>query len=199
MKKKQEVQVLIEVAIFVAIAIVLDILFGMFSTLPYGGSISVAMLPIFIVAARRGLKYGLIAGLLFGIIPGFLFKVYFLNFGQYFLDYILAFTVLGVGALIPKAKEKTSRFVWLIIVGSVLRLIAASLAGVAYWAAYIPEEMVWFDGLFGTALSTSLGQDALIFVGSFVYNSLYLIPSAILCIIIGIILHKRKIIEYNLH
>lgn len=196
--KKETTRALIETGLFVAIAIVLDILFGMFSTLPYGGSIGVAMLPIFIIASRRGLKYGLIAGLLFGILPT-LFKVYFLNFAQYFLDYIAAFTVLGIGAIIPKTQDKVGRFVWLMVIGSVLRLIMASLAGVAYWAAYIPEEMVWFDGIFGTNLSGSLSSTALIFVGSFVYNSLYLIPSAILCIIIGVILHRRQIIQYNLN
>ena len=196
--KKQEINSMIETGIFVGIAIVLDFIFGSIYSLPYGGSIGVAMLPIFIIASRRGLKYGLIAGILYGLIQTII-KVYFLNFLQYFLDYIVAFSVLGLGAFIPKTLSKASRFVWLIIIGSLLRWVAASLAGVAYWAAYIPGEMQWVDSIFRTNIVGSLNENALIFFGSFIYNSLYMIPSLILCVLVGILIHKRGILQYNLN
>ncbi len=195
--RKQHVLALIETGIFVGMAVVLDAIFGAIYSLPYGGSIGFAMLPIFIVASRRGPKYGLLAGLLFGLIQTAI-KVYFLNFAQYFLDYILAFTVLGVGAFIPGSLKKASRFIWLIVIGSVLRLIAASLAGVAYWAEYIPGEMEWVDTIFNTNIVESLSENALIFIGAFIYNSLYMVPSAILTILLGYIMHKRGIIQYRL-
>ncbi len=196
--KKDEIQAMVETGVFVGIAIVLDLVFGAIYSLPYGGSIGLSMLPIFMIASRRGLKYGLISGILFGLIQTMI-RVYFLNFLQYFLDYILAFTVLGIGALIPKTLTKVSRFVSLILLGSFLRLIAASLAGVAYWAEYIPGEMAWVDSIFHTNIVGSLSQNALIFFGAFIYNSLYMIPSALFCVIIGIIIHKRGILQYNIN
>ncbi len=195
---KKEIVALVETGIFVGIAVVLDAIFGAIYSFPYGGSIGVAMLPIFIIASRRGLKYGLIAGILYGLIQTMI-KVYFLNFMQYFLDYIIAFAVVGLGAFIPKTLTKVSRFIYLIIIGSVLRLIAASLAGVAYWAEYIPGEMAWVDQMFGTNIVESLSENALIFTGAFIYNSLYMIPSLILCILFGIIIHKRGILQYNIN
>jgi len=195
--KKQSVVALVETGIFVGIAVVLDTIFGAIYTFPSGGSIGFTMLPIFIVASRRGPKYGLLAGLLLGLIQTAI-KVYFLNFLQYFFDYIVAFTVLGVGAFIPNTLKKANRFVWLIIIGSGLRLIAASLAGVAFWASYIQAEMEWVDSLFGSRIATTLSGDSLLYIGSFVYNSLYMIPSMILTAILGYILHKRGLVQYNL-
>ncbi len=195
--KKQEIRAMVETGIFVGIAVVLDLIFGAIYSFPYGGSIGVAMLPIFIIASRRGLKYGLIAGILYGLIQTMI-KVYFLNFLQYFLDYIVAFAALGLGALIPNSLSKLSRFIWLIVLGSALRWIAASLAGVAYWAEYIPDEMAWVDQIFHTNIIGTFSENAVIFFGAFIYNSLYMIPSLILCIIIGIIIHKRGILQYQI-
>lgn len=196
--KKDEIQAMVETGIFVGIAVVLDLIFGAIYSLPYGGSIGFSMLPIFMIASRRGLKYGLISGILFGLIQTMI-RVYFLNFLQYFLDYIVAFTVLGIGALIPKTLTKVSRFIALILLGSFLRLVAASLAGVAYWASYIPGEMAWVDGIFHTNFVGSLSYNALIFFGAFIYNSLYMIPSALFCVIIGVIIHRRGILQYNIN
>lgn len=195
--KKQETRALVETGILVGVAVVLDIIFGYIYSLPYGGSISIAMLPIFVLSARRGLKHGLLGGVLFGLIS-FIFKPYFLNFLQFGLDYILAFGVLGLGALLKDTKNKLSKFVYLMLIGSALRYLMATLAGVAYWAEYIPDEMAWFDSVFGTSIATTLSGNALVFFGSFIYNGLYMIPSALLCVLIGIILHNRSILKYGL-
>ncbi len=196
--KKQEIRALVETGILVGIALILDIIFGSFASLYYGGSISLAMLPIFVLAARRGPKYGLIGGFLFGFLSFFLFKGYYLNFLQWLFDYIFAFTVLGVGAFLPKTSSKIRNFILLIVIGSILRLMMASIAGIAYWAEYIPDEMEWIDGIFKTGFSNMTGN-TLIVIGSFLYNSLYLIPSAILCILVGMVMFKRGIVNYKLN
>ena len=174
--KKQEIRALVETGIFVGIAVVLDLIFGAIYSFPFGGSIGVAMLPIFIIASRRGPKYGIIAGILYGLIQTMI-KVYFLNFFQYFLDYFVAFGVVGIGAFVPKTLLKRTRFIILITIGSLARWIIASIAGVVYWAEYIPGEMEWLDGLLGTNIVGSLSENQLIFIGAFIYNSLYMIPS----------------------
>ncbi|MCK4551809.1 MAG: energy-coupled thiamine transporter ThiT [Tenericutes bacterium] len=195
--KKQEIRALVETGIFVGIAVVLDLIFGAIYSFPFGGSIGVAMLPIFIIASRRGPKYGIIAGILYGLIQTMI-KVYFLNFFQYFLDYFVAFGVVGIGAFIPKTLLKRTRFIILITVGSLARWIIASIAGVVYWAEYIPGEMEWVDGILGTNIVGSLSESMLIFVGAFIYNSLYMIPSMLLCILVGVIIHNRGVLQFNL-
>ena len=184
---KKEIRALVETGVLVGVALVLDIVFGAIYSLPFGGSIGIAMLPIFVLAARRGLKYGLAGGILLGLIS-FIF----------ILDYILAFGVLGLGAFLPKTSKKTSRFIYLILIGAILRYLMSTLAGVAFWAEYIPDEMIWLDSVFGTSISTSLSGNALIFFGSFIYNWLYMIPSIILCVIVGVILFNRGIVTYGI-
>lgn len=194
---KKEIQALVETGILVGVAVIFDIVFGAISQLPQGGSISLAMLPIFVLAARRGLKYGLIGGILLGLIS-FIFKPYFLSFLQFTLDYILAFGVIGLGAFLPKKIKKLPRFIYIILIGGFLRYIMASLAGVAFWGQYIPDELVWIDSSLGTSLSTSLSGQSLLYIGSFLYNAAYLIPSIALCIVVGYILFKRGILNYGM-
>lgn len=195
--KREETRALNEAGILVCVAVVLDLIFGSILPLPYGGHIGLSMLPIFILAYRRGLKYGLLGGLAFGLIS-FTYKPYFLNFLQFTFDYVFAFGLLGIGAALPKNVTKVKRFVLIIVIGSLFRYISATIAGAAYWAEYIPEEMQWFDNLLGTSIATNLTGNSLIYLGSMIYNGAYLIPSAILCVVFGIILYKRGTVTQNL-
>ena len=90
----------IEVAIFTALAMTLDIIpFLKFKLWPAGGSISLAMIPVFIVAFRWGLKGGLLSGFLWGMLQIALGQAYIINFWQGLIEYGLAFTVLGFAGL----------------------------------------------------------------------------------------------------
>ncbi len=197
MKRNNEVVALIETSIFVGIAVVLDIIFGAIYSFPFGGSIGVAMLPIFIISSRRGLKYGVVAGVMYGLIQTAI-KVYFLSVPQYLMDYIVTFAVVGLSGLIPNTLKSSTRFGLAILLGSFLRLISASLTGIFYWKAFIPDELGYMDTLFHSNLVGTLSENMIVVVGSFLYNSLYMIPSAILCVIVGVILHKRQIVQFHL-
>lgn len=197
MQRNENVKALIETGIFVAIALILDLVFGSIYSLPFGGSVSLAMLPIFMIAARRGFKYGVLGGAIFGILQT-LIKVYFLSLPQYIMDYLVSFMVLGVAGIIPKASERKGRFALGIIIGSLLRLIVASITGILYWRVFIPDEIEFMNTLFGTNFNAFFASDNFVIVfGAFLYNALYLIPSAILCIIVGMILHRRGIIDLS--
>ena len=194
MQRNESVKALIETGIFVAIALILDLIFGAIYSLPFGGSISLAMLPIFMIAARRGWKYGVLGGAIFGILQT-LIKVYFLSLPQYIMDYLVSFMVLGLAGVIPKAKVRKGRFAIGIILGSLLRLIVASITGILYWRVFIPDEIEFMSAFFGADLASLFGsEDVLIIFGSFLYNSLYLIPSAILSVVVGLALHRRGIV-----
>ena len=62
--KNKELRFIAEIGIFTALGLVLDYAAGWYSNFifPSGGSISIAMVPIFIIAFRWGLKGGLTVG-----------------------------------------------------------------------------------------------------------------------------------------
>src|SRR5699024_4948180 len=136
------------------------------------GSISFAMLPIFIVAFRWGVKGGLLAGFIWGVLQiplgGLVYHPV-----QAFIDYTLALTVLGFAGIFAKriqqavTEDRPKGYCTYIIsgifLGSLLRFAAHVVAGVAFFAEFMPE-----------------GWDN-IWLYSFVFNVSYIIPSFLLC------------------
>lgn len=174
----------IEVAILTALALTLDIIpFLKFKLWPAGGSISLAMIPVFIVAFRWGLKGGLLSGFLWGVLQIAVGDAYILHFWQGLIEYGLAFTVLGfAGLFAPKVqiaiKEKNEKsalkYVALgIILGGSLRFLAHFFAGFIFFADSAPE-----------------GQPAWLY--SFVYNCSYMIPGMIICTIVIYYLFNKQ-------
>ena len=70
MKTKFSTKVIVEIAIFAAIAVALDFIQGAFfkGIWANGGSLGIAMVPIFIICYRRGLIPGLLCGLIVSIV-----------------------------------------------------------------------------------------------------------------------------------
>lgn len=175
---------LIEVAIFTALALVLDIIpFLKFKIWPAGGSISFAMIPIFIVAFRWGLKGGLVSGFLWGILQIAVGDAYILNFWQGAIEYGFAFMALGFAGVFAspaqhafKQEETKKSFIYIalgVLLGTGLRFIAHFFAGVIFFSDAAPE-----------------GQSAWIY--SLVYNSTYLIPGFILStLVVYYLFHKQ--------
>ncbi|BAM48144.1 energy-coupled thiamine transporter ThiT [Amphibacillus xylanus] len=161
----------IEVAIFTALALILDIIpFLSFKIWAQGGSISFAMIPVFIVAFRWGLKGGLLSGLLFGILQVATGTAWIGHPIQGILDYPIAFMVLGFAGLLAPAVQaalknnNTKRFVGMVtvgvLIGITLRFITHYVAGVVFFESLIEGMNIW--------------------VYSLVYNSSYLIPSFVI-------------------
>lgn len=198
--KQKNVAILAEIGVMASLALVFDMIASTWGFVN-GGSISIAMLPIVVVAVRRGTKAGLLAGLLLGVlqIVASLRGLYLLNFTQFLLDYVLAFLVLGFAGLFPNAIRKPSRLIAGIALATLLRLIVASAAGVAYWSEYIPDGIANVDGIFHTSFTSWLANPTLMtWIGSIVYNAAYLIPSALLTIFFALILQSRGVLAINL-
>ncbi|WP_339215544.1 energy-coupled thiamine transporter ThiT [Ornithinibacillus sp. FSL M8-0202] len=171
---------MVEVAVFAALALILDLLptFKM----PNGGSISFAMIPIFIVAFRWGLKGGLLAGFIWGVLQ-LAFGAYILNLYQAFIEYGFAFTVLGVAGIFAKPIQKSlkegkvvKRLVYItlgVFIGSGLRFLAHFYAGIVFWGDTAPE-----------------GQPVWLF--SLIYNGSYMLPSFILSAIVVFFLFIKQ-------
>lgn len=178
---------IVETAILVALATVIDLLFELvpFFNMPEGGHISVAMLAIIINGFRNGWKYGLAGGFIFSVI-NWLFGGYTLHWGSIFLDYLIPFTALGLSGLFQKQGKSLLKFCLITLALCTIRYISSSLSGVLFFSeyAYVPDYLDW-----------NIEGEALYWIYSFViYNLPYMGLSTILCIIVGIILHNRKLI-----
>ncbi|MFD2043900.1 energy-coupled thiamine transporter ThiT [Ornithinibacillus salinisoli] len=174
---------LVEVAIFTALAFLLDIIpFLSFKVWPNGGSVSFAMIPVFIVAFRWGIKGGLLSGLLWGLLqltiePSIIHPL------QGFIEYGFAFTVLGLAGIFAKPVQKSmkdgvivKRLMYImfgVLIGTFLRFLAHFYAGIVFWDHYAPE-----------------GQEVWIY--SLVYNGSYMLPSFILCTIVVFFLFIKQ-------
>lgn len=173
---------LIEIAIFVSLALLLDTIpFLKFQLWPQGGSVSFSMIPIFVMAFRWRLKGGLLAGFLYGVLHIPLGKAYIVAPLQGFIEYFLAYTFLGFAGLftyqvwssLKKGQSKRAfRFVFIgVLLGGILRFVGHWIAGA-----------VFFE-------SANLKQNAWIY--SLVYNSSYMIPSILLCTIAVYLLFNK--------
>lgn len=135
---KKRLLMLIEIAIFAGIGIVLDKL--SFSIWAQGGSISFVMLPIVLIAIRWGLLAGLTTGLLIGLLQT-AFGAYILHPVQGFLDYFVAFTVVGLAGIVRKPilknlsnKKIVVTYISLgIVLGGMLRYITHTIAGYVFF------------------------------------------------------------------
>ena len=160
-----------EIGIGIALAAVLSLLRVKLPHLLYGGSISLHMLPILLVAIRHGPRAGVAAGAAYGTV-NFLLTPYFVHPIQLVLDYPAAFASLGVVALLAGPTSKRGRLALGIVLACSLRLVAHVVSGFVYFGDLAPA---------GTpAWSYSLA-----------YNSSYLIPEAILTLLVGLPLVQR--------
>ena len=96
-------RMLCEGAIMIALAQILSYLKLM--ELPNGGSLTPAMFPIILFAVRWGLGPGLMAGFVFGLLQLIFDGAYAWGWQSMLLDYLVAFTPLGLAGLF-KGKEK---------------------------------------------------------------------------------------------
>lgn len=153
--RNKRIQMLVEIAIMVAFAYVLS-LFRV-GRLPQGGSISLQMLPIFVIALKWGGIPGVIAGLLFSGIK-LITDPFIVHPLQAILDYPLAFAAIGVAGFL-KGKPLVA-----ILVGGMSRFFLHFLAGIVFFGSYAPE-----------------GQS--VFIYSIVYNMTYMGPEILVALL----------------
>lgn len=167
---------LMEVSILGALSFILDklTLFHM----PQGGSITLSMLPIIMMAFRWGLKGGLLTGFLSGILQLITGGTIF-HWLQALLDYTLAYTLVGMAAITmvwfakgiknKNHKQVIAAVVTGAFIGGLLRFIIHFIGGIVFFGEYAPEgQPVW--------------------IYSLVYNASYMVPSILLCCVVVILL-----------
>ena len=171
-KSHLRVRALCEGAIFVALAFVLS--FVKLFELPNGGSLTPAMFPILLYGLRWGLPRGLIAGFVFGLLQLIFDGAYAWGWQSMLLDYLLAFTPLGLAGLF-KGKA------WGIFPGTVLgcaaRFVIHYISGVTIYRIIEPTAVPGF-GTFDNASLYSL-----------VYNGSYMLPNTLLALLLAGVLY----------
>ena len=168
-KSHLRIRALCEGALMIALAQILSFI-KLFPNLPNGGSITFAMFPVCLYAVRWGLGRGLMAGFVFGLLQLIFDGAYAWGWQSMILDYLLAFTPLGLAGLF-KGKA------WGIFPGTVLgcagRFLVHFISGVTIYRIYMPTEV---PGI-GTF------DDATIY--SLVYNGVYMLPCAVLALAVA--------------
>ena len=160
-------RMLCEGAMMVALAQILS--YVKLAEAPNGGSITPAMLPILIYAVRWGLRPGLGAGFLFGLLQLIFDSAYAWGWQSMLLDYLCAFTPLGLAGLFR-------RKAWGIFPGTVLgcaaRFAVHFLSGVTIYKIVAPTEF----------LNHTFTSPALY---SLVYNGSYMLPNAVIALVLA--------------
>lgn len=180
----RRVQALCEGAIMVALAQVLSYL--KFMELPNGGSLTPAMFPILFYALRWGLWRGLGAGFVFGLLQLMFDGAYAWGWQSMLLDYLIAFTPLGLAGLF-RGKA------WGIFPGTVLgcaaRFVVHYISGVTIYRIVAPTEVPGLGVYDNPALY------------SLVYNGSYMLPNTLLALAIAGVLYvplKKYFAGYDL-
>jgi thiamine transporter len=169
-------RVLVESGLTIGLAYVLGrfILFK----LPFGGSVSLDMLPLLILALRRGPRAGIVSAAIYGVLNYTLDPVQIVYPLQFLLDYAVAYGLVGLAGLgaagwsRARAAGQSARAVFTTIVPFAL------LGVVARFAAHFVSGMVYF-GVYAPA-----GQPVWLY--SLIYNGSYMLPSGIACIVLAV-------------
>lgn len=182
--KQNQTLFYVEVAILTAFALILDITpFLKFKLWPTGGSISFAMIPVFILAFRWGIKGGLLSGFLWGILQIATGNAYILNFWQALIEYGLAYTVLGFAGIFAIPLQEAAQHNQ---TGRMFRYVVSGIL-VGGAARFL---MHFFAGTFFFADMAPAGQSAWLY--SFVYNLSYMVPALLICIIATFFLFSKQ-------
>ena len=157
LKTRDWVEIGIMLALCFALKFISKQLIPSFRIWAQGGSITLAsMVPIFYLALKRGWAVGAFAGIIYSLYD-FLLAPYFYHPAQFFLDYPIAFGLLGLTGLFKR------NYALSITLGGLGRLFAHFLSGVIFFASYAPEG--WNPWLYSLA-----------------YNSSYMVPEILISV-----------------
>lgn len=137
---------LAETAILLAIGTVLSLIK---IDMPMGGGLTLcSMLPLVIVCHRNGTKWGVFSAFVYSLLQLVLGldnvrygTTTLMVFGIIFLDYILAYTVIGLSAVFDgKVADRRKAIVYGIVFTFFLRFVCHFITGVWIWDALWPND-----------------------------------------------------------
>ncbi len=180
---KKRILCVTEGALILALSYVIELLCvwlnaisGVGALLPFGGTITVSMLPIIYYSYRRGALWGFGAGLVYSVLQ-MLLGFYIPPAGTWWavllcvlLDYVLAFSLIGIADLFAKlcGQKRLVGYCIGAVAVCLLRFLCSFLSGILLYGSYAPEGMnIWLYSL--------------------IYNSSYMLPNAVLTAVLAVI------------
>ena len=201
---------LTESAMLIALAVVLEFVGRMvIPPMPFGGQLTlVSMLPTVLISYRYGVKWGLTAGFAYSLVQMALgadtvtaaFQPGYFGDGTMVvnalimcgLDYILAYTLLGLGGLF---RNKVENGGIALMLGSIVALMGRYLAHIFSGYILFSGWAEWFftqEGFYswGAKLVESLSPNMLGWVYSIVYNGMFMVPEIILTAVCAVLVGR---------
>ena len=180
--KNTKTRALCESAILLALAVTLALVSKLIPfQLPFGGSITLfSMLPVCLISIKYGIKWGLGAAFCFSwfqILEGDVFGwglTPVMLIASLLLDYILAFTVIGLAGLFRKSGR--IGIICGVAMACALRFLVHFLSGIILWAnleAFMAFGQEWIN------------RPVLY---SICYNGVYMLPETVLTVVAAVLI-----------
>ncbi len=174
-----------------AVAVALAVLLGFIRLyrLPWGGSLSLKILPLVYLAITHGPRAGMAGGLAAGVIT-LIFDPVIFHPIQVVLDYLLPYAMLGLIGFFPSWPRLG------ILVTGILRLASHVVSGAVYFAAFTPPELnrqvyELIRDYTGITLSLMLQQWTAPWIYALLYNASLVVPETILMMLLAPPLIRR--------
>ncbi len=162
----KKLHLLVEMAVFIALSVICS--FIKVWEMPQGGSVALTMVPILLIAFRRGPVAGMITGAVYGFLSMLIAGVIYHPMSV-LLDYVLAFSLVGIAGFFRKN-------LMCVLGGTVLgiggRFLSSMVSGAVLFAEYAP-----------------VGQNPWVY--SLIYQATYLIPELLICLVVLWILYTK--------
>lgn len=203
MEKKQKTQAITVSAVMIAFAVSISAICAVmpFLNLPFGGGFTIAsMLPIIVVSYMYGTRWGLLTAFVYSImqmllgfntvsaffLPGDSQMVWWRAVTVCLIDYVIAYTVLGLGGILRKKYDGKKA----LVLGSILAISLRYIAHIVSGAIFFGTWAEWFftqDGFpaWGETILNTFSGDALATVYSIIYNGTYMIPEIIITAVVA--------------
>ena len=181
--KKITTRMLVESALFIAIATVLSLIKF---DLPFGGGVTVvSMLPLVLCSHRWGWKWGVVTAFVYSVLQLILgldnvgyATSFVMALGVVFLDYIIAYTVIGLSGVFDEHIGKTRASVAVgIAVTFVLRFVCHLITGAWIWGVWMPE----------TFMNMTMTNP---WIYSFLYNGWYMLAELVITEIVAMLIYQ---------
>lgn len=203
-------------AVMLALSTVLALVCALipFLNLPFGGCITIASaLPIVIISYMYGVKRGLFTAFTYALIQIVcdimlghssvilaLFTPNSESFGGFtmavlvlLLDYLLAYSVLGLGGLFRNKVGKGAALSLGAVVALALRYVAHVISGAIFygaWAEWFFTETIAAEWGISKWIMTNMSGASLSICYSLVYNACYMLPEIIITAVLAVVVAR---------
>lgn len=145
--RSERLNIMLEIALFATISLILDLFIPALGPFKF----DFKMVPVIVLALRRGVVPGILGGFLWGLLQFLVGDATILTITQFLLEYFVAFSMIGLAGVVsnplkdtirkePKAYGKQLFLVGSgVIIGSAARYVIHFIAGFVFWGIYAPE------------------------------------------------------------